>query len=339
MKQLYFFALGLSFLLGACSEPKEQLYSLQGQAFGTTYSIGYFAQEAIPGLERQVDSVFLAINESVSTYLPNSDISKINRGDSTIVVDGIFTYNYLLSKDVYEQTGGYFDPTVGVLRNAYGFGDTAPLKVLDAATIDSLRQMVGFDKVRLTKENKIIKEHPGIYFDFNAVAKGYAVDAAANLLDSNNAKNFLVEIGGEIVGKGQNLDKGQPWIVGIEAVDSQVENRSLAAKVQITNRAMASSGNYRKFRVDSLTGQKYVHTINPLTGSAEKSDVTSATVFAPNCAVADAFATSFMAMGIEKSKALLDEVRNIQVYLTYIDSEGNSQEFISEDLKKELIPE
>ena len=326
-------------VLCACSEPKEQAYSLQGQAFGTTYSIGYFATEPLPELERQLDSVFLAINESVSTYLPNSDISKINRGDSTIVVDKIFKHNYLLSKDVHQKTDGYFDPTVGVLRNAYGFGDTAPLRVLDEATIDSLRQMVGFDKVRLTSENTIVKEHSGIYFDFNAVAKGYAVDAAAGLLDSNGLENFLVEIGGEIVAKGINIDKNKPWRVGIEAIDSFLEARLIAVTVYLEDRAMASSGNYRKFRVDSLTGKKYVHTINPLTGSAQKSDVTSATVFAPNCAVADAYATSFMAMGIDRSKALVGELDDIQVYLTYIDNEGNSQEYISEDLKADLNPD
>ncbi|MEP2936904.1 MAG: FAD:protein FMN transferase [Gilvibacter sp.] len=337
MKRILLAVLAVIFIANSCNEPKNELHSLQGQAFGTTYSLGYFAEQPSLDLEQQLDSVFLAINQSVSTYLPNSDISKVNRGDSTLVVDAIFIYNYSLSKDIYEQSQGYFDPTVGALRNAYGFGDTDALKVLDATTIDSLRQMVGFDKVRLTDKNTIVKKHPGIYFDFNAVAKGYAVDRVANLLDRAQIENYLVEIGGEIVAKGINLDKEQAWTVGIEAVDSEIENRSLAARIRITNKAMASSGNYRKFRIDPVTGQKYVHTINPLTGSAAKSNVTSATVFAPSCAQADAYATSFMAMGIDRSIQLVENLSNIQVYLTYIDSLGTSQSYISESLKADLL--
>jgi thiamine biosynthesis lipoprotein len=269
--------------------------------------------------------------------LPDSDISKINAGDATLEIDNIFKDNFLLSKLVYEQTQGYFDPTVGTLRNAYGFGDTAPIKQLDLTTLDSLRVLVGFKKVQLTANNTIAKQHPGIYLDFNAVAKGYAVDQVAIMFDRAQITNYLIEIGGEIRAKGLNLDKNLPWTVGIEAVDSKLDDRSLAARVALKDRAMASSGNYRKYRVDSLTGQKYVHTINPLTGSATKNDVTSATVFAKTCAMADAYATSFMAMGIKKSLKLLPALEDVQVYLTYVDSLGNSQVYISEQLKPHLI--
>ncbi len=337
MKKLLFSVLFCGALLTSCSDSKPQLYSLQGQVFGTTYGISYFSENPSLGLEAALDSTFLAINRSVSTYLPNSDISKINSGDSTVVIDDIFKDNFLLSAQIFKETGGYFDPTIGVLRNAYGFGDTAPIEQLDVATLDSLRVLVGFQKVSLTADNTIKKEYPGIYFDFNAVAKGYAIDRISVVFNGLQIDNYLIELGGEIRAGGKNLEKGKPWVVGIEAVDSELSNRSLAAKVSLNNKAMASSGNYRKYRIDAVTGQKYVHTINPLTGSAEKSDLTSATVFAPTCAEADAYATSFMAMGITRSLRLLPALKNVQVYLTYVDSSGNSRVFISETLKADLI--
>ena len=337
MKRLLIVSCCVVGLIFSCSESTVQRFTLQGPAFGTTYGIAYFSDQQNPDLETALDSVFLAINNSVSTYLPNSDISKINNGNATLEIDPIFIDNFLLSKSVFEQTQGYFDPTVGTLRNAYGFGDTAPAKQLDLATIDSLRALVGFNKVQLTAKNTIAKQHPAIYLDFNAVAKGYAVDQVALMFDRMQIPNYLIEIGGEIRAKGLNLEKNQPWIVGIEAIDSERDSRSLAARVSLKDKSMASSGNYRKFRVDSATGQKYVHTINPLTGSAAKSDVTSATVFAKSCAKADAYATSFMAMGIERSLKLLPELEDVQVYLTYVDSIGDSQVYISEQLEPHLI--
>jgi len=324
------------FLLISCTETTQEHTYIEGKAFGTTYHIKYYSQQAFEA-QKGIDSIVNAVNQSVSTYIPGSDISKINGGDSSIVIDKTFKDVFILSEEIHAKTNGYFDPTIGVLRNAYGFGDVKPLQKIDSATLDSLMEFVGFDKVMLTSANTIKKKHPQVYFDFNAIAKGYGIDLIGSYLEKKGVTNYLIELGGEILAKGTNLSKQKPWVVGIEAVNSDIENRSFAETVPLTNQAMASSGNYRKFRVDSLTGKKYVHTINPLTGKAEQSDVTSATVIAPTCAIADAYATSFMALGLEKSEKLLKQLPDIEAYLSYNDSTGKAQVFKTsgfKDLKK-----
>jgi len=332
-KYTYFLFLFLLFSCGS-KEPKSIL--LQGEAFGTNYNIQFYSEKDID-FKKGLDSVIDAVNHSVSTYIPESDISKINRGDSTVVVDSIFREVFEISSEVNQKTNGYFDPTIGVLRNAYGFGDVKPLKNIDSTTLDSLMEFVGFQKVKLNSDGSISKEYPQIYFDFNAVAKGFGIDCIGRYLESKGVENYLIELGGEILAKGENLEKNQEWVVGIEAVNSELEDRSFEATVKLKNVGMASSGNYRKFRIDSITGKKYVHTLNPLTGSAEQSDVTSATVIAPTCGVADAYATSFMALGLEKSKELLNNLPDIEAYLTYNDSLNHQQVFITDGFKKVIV--
>ncbi len=333
MKKLFFFPLLLLFIF--CENKESKHLFLQGDAFGTTYNIQLYSEKDID-FKTGLDSVIATVNHSVSTYIPDSDITKVNQGDTLVVVDSIFREVFKISEEVNKKTNGYFDPTIGVLRNAYGFGDVKPLKNIDSITLDSLMKYVGFHKVKLNSDGTISKEYPQIYFDFNAVAKGFGIDCLGRYLESNGVTDYLIELGGEILAKGQNIEKNQEWIVGIEAVDSELEDRSFEATVSLKNVGMASSGNYRKFRIDSLTGKKYVHTLNPLTGSAEKSDVTSSTVIAPTCAIADAYATSFMAMGLEKSKKILKILPNIEAYLTYNDSLNNHQVFMTEGFKKRM---
>lgn len=330
---IYIFTL---LLLISCNNKTLQKSVFQGEAFGTTYSIQIYSNEEL-NLVKGIDSVIYVVNKSVSIYLPKSDISKINKGDTSIVVDKIFIDNFKTSSEVHQKTNGYFDPTIGVLRNAYGFGDVKPLQKIDSVALDSLLQFVGFQKVKLTSENKIEKQFPEIYFDFNAVAKGYGIDCIGSYLEANGISNYLIELGGEILTKGKNIDNNKKWVVGIENVDSQLENRTYSSIVTLQNEAMAASGNYRKFRIDSLTGKKYVHTLNPITGSAEKSDVTSATVIASTCAVADAYATAFMALGLEKSKEVLKNLNGIEAYLTYNDDTNAEKAFVTEGFKTHLL--
>ncbi|GHC56134.1 FAD:protein FMN transferase [Ulvibacter litoralis] len=331
MRALSFLAILLAFF--SCTEENPQAKLLQGNAFGTTYSIQFYASENF-NAERGIDSVIHAVNKSVSTYIPNSDISKINNGDTSVVVDEIFKEVFAISEEVHKNSHGYFDPTIGVLRNAYGFGDVKPLETIDAHVLDSLMDYVGFSKVSISEDGKVVKLHPQVYFDFNAVAKGYGIDCIGRYLETQGVTNYLIELGGEILSKGENTAKQKPWVVGIEAVDSNLENRSYQATITIQNKGMASSGNYRKFRVDSLTGKKYVHTLNPLTGSAEQSDVTSATVIAKTCGEADAYATTLMALGLEKSVAMLKDLPQVDAYITYNDGSNKEQVFMTEGFKR-----
>lgn len=313
-------------LIESCSYGVSQNFK-SGEALGTTYNITYFTNKPLD-LQNEIDSIFAAMNASMSTYIPNSDISRINRGDSTVVIDSMFREVMAISAEVFERSGGYFDPTVGVLVNAWGFGPGTSIEQMDSTKVDSLLQFVGFGKVSVGPDFLVYKEQPGIQLDFNAIAKGYTVDRLAAMIETKGIANYLVEVGGELVGRGQNALKEKPWVVGID--DPQVETgRALKKKVTLTNRALASSGNYRKFRVDSVSGRRYVHTIDPISGFTRNSNVLAASVVANSCVLADAYATAFMAMDLDESIKLLVEQKELEAYIIYLNEEGNTEEFMT----------
>ncbi|TMM56348.1 FAD:protein FMN transferase [Maribacter algarum] len=321
------------FLLGSCTPEELKIYKNQnvGGALGTSYSVIYLASEELD-YQKEIDSVFAVVNKSMSTYIPDSDISKINRGDSTVVVDEMFQEVFELSKEIYKKTNGYFDPTVGTLVNAWGFGPGKQIS-LDSTRVDSLMQFVGFDKVRLTPEKTISKKNLNIHFDFNAVAKGYAIDRLAILMNKKGILNYLIEVGGEVVAKGENIASKRAW--GIAVQDPEVESSKIS--IHLKDRAMASSGNYRKFRVDSITGKKYVHTINPKTGFTKNGNTLAVNILANTCAEADAYATAFMAMDLVDSIKFLTNQRTIDAYVIYLDEKGETQEFMTTGFKKVIM--
>ncbi|WP_422350440.1 FAD:protein FMN transferase [Flagellimonas sp.] len=324
MKQLVV-GIGILFLVG-CTPKSWVKNQTSGAALGTSYSILYISGGELD-YQKEIDSVFQVLNRSMSTYIPSSDISRINEGDSTIIVDEMFQDVFKTSSAVHKASDGYFDPTVGVLANAWGFGPGEQMD-LDSLRVDSLLAYVGWEKVRLNKDGTISKMHPSIRFDFNAVAKGYAIDRLGALLDAKGIENYLVEVGGEVLTKGINVISGKKWSVGID--DPQVEvGRQLKLIVSLENKAMASSGNYRKFRVDPETGEKYVHTIDPKTGFTKNSSVLAASVVANNCAEADAYATAFMAMDLTDTKKLLETEDDLEAYIIYLDGNGETKEFMT----------
>ncbi|MEH6681876.1 MAG: FAD:protein FMN transferase [Sediminicola sp.] len=335
MKKILLGTIIAAMLLGACNRDPKWVKNFQsGEALGTSYHITYFHGEELD-LQVQIDSVFDAVNRSMSTYIPDSDISKVNRGDSTLQVDTMFKDVFLLSSEIHKNTFGYFDPTVGTLVNAWGFGPGKQLE-LDSLKVDSLMRYVGFGKVSMSDDNRIIKDDPNIYFDFNAIAKGYAIDRLAAMMDAQGITDYLLEVGGEIVGKGMNLLKDKEWVVGID--DPQGVDRSVPKLlINLRDIAMASSGNYRKFRIDSVTGTKYVHTINAKTGYTKNSNILAASVIADNCAKADAYATALMAMELEDSKSVLAAQQDLEAYIIYVDTAGETQQFMTEGFKKRVI--
>lgn len=305
----------------SCEKEREPI-RLQGFVFGTTYSIIYY--DNTENYEKEIKQLFDKVNQSLSTYVENSDISKINRGESELAVDEYFQEVFTKSARIYKETEGYFDPTVGNLVNAWGFGPEKPLKQLSDQQVDSLMEFVGFDKVQLI-ENKIEKEIPEVYFDFNAIAKGYGIDVIGRFLESQGVSTYLVEIGGEIRVRGLKPE-GLKWSIQIDAPNMD-GTRSAYDLISLTDVSMASSGNYRKYRI-SESGQKYVHTINPKTGYAIESNLLAANVIAPlDCADVDAYATAFMAMGFEKTKAFLNQIPELKVILIYVDAQGEIQEY------------
>ncbi len=323
-------------LLGCTSKNEE--YAFEGEALGTSYHIKYFSEEDI-SFQKGLDSIIESINNSMSTYRKDSDISKINKGDTSIVVDNDFRNVFEQSEKIYKESNGFFDPTVGNLVNAYGFGPDARRDSLTLVEIDSMLQYVGFNKLKLRSNNKIYKEDTRIYLDFNAIAKGYTVDVIARYLDSYNVGNYLIELGGELVAKGMNKSSGESWIVAIDDPLQTEENRVFEATLYLKNRGMATSGNYRKFRLDSLNGQRYVHTINPINGRSEKSNLLSASVLAENCALADGYATAFMALGLERSQEMLSRIHDVDVYFIYAEENEEVKIFSTPGFKKVLRAE
>jgi len=315
----------------------EKVYLIEGEAQGSTYHIKYIA-ERDENLKPAIDSILEVIDLSMSTYRPDSAISKINQGDTTVVVDEHFRKVFEASQQIWQESEGLFDPTVGVLVNAWGFGKQK-ISEADLPTdkkIDSLRKYVGFDKVALTEKNLIKKRYTEILFDFNAIAQGYTSDVVANYLSARGIKNYIVEIAGEMYLKGKNTVEDKLWTIGVENPLKPLDDRDLVATIQFTNQGLATSGNYRKVWTDS-NGRKYVHSINPLTGRATQSDVLSATVVAPSTMLADGYATMFMVMGLAKSKAFLEKHPDLAVLLVYSDDKHQEATYKTKSFEKLII--
>lgn len=335
MKYLVFI---LTMVMVACQPSvNEKVYLIEGEAQGSTYHIKYIA-ERDENLKPAIDSILEVIDRSMSTYRSDSAISKINQGDTTVVVDEHFRKVFEASQQIWQESEGLFDPTVGVLVNAWGFGKQK-ISEADLPTdkkIDSLRKYVGFDKVALTEKNLIKKRYTEILFDFNAIAQGYTSDVVANYLSARGIKNYIVEIAGEMYLKGKNTVEDKSWTIGVENPLKPLDDRDLVATIQFTNQGLATSGNYRKVWTDS-NGRKYVHSINPLTGRATQSDVLSATVVAPSTMLADGYATMFMVMGLAKSKAFLEKYPDFAVLLVYSDDKHQEATYKTKSFEKLII--
>tara|TARA_B100000945_G_C20407725_1_gene610951 strand:+ start:582 stop:1580 length:999 start_codon:yes stop_codon:yes gene_type:complete len=296
----------------SCSKPANKKI-ISGYSFGTSFSIQFEKNNDENIIKNKIDSLFKIVNNSFSTYISDSDISKINRGDSLLVVDDHFKKVFLKSYEIWELSQGFFDPTVGSLVNAYGFGPENKIKNFSKKQLDSLIELTGFSKVSLTSEGTIKKKYSNIYLDFNAIGKGYIVDLISELLISYDIKNFLIEIGGEIIAKGKNPNSGDFWKVAIDN-PSQKNNRQFIKTIFLKNKALATSGNYRKYIIDSLTGKKYVHTINPKNGKSFQSKILSVSVLASDCMTADAWATALMVMPFRLSKSIIESIEGIDAY-------------------------
>ena len=307
------FFLILFFLFSACS--RHEVVSIDGQALGSYYRVKYldigYTKE---NLQKGIDSILNIMNNSMSTYLPSSDLSKINRGDSTVVVDEHFEKVFNKANLMWYKSQGYFDPTVGAWVNAYGFGPNKKIKKIGLKERDSLMKITGWPRIRLTKDKKIIKDDKNIFIDFNALAKGYAVDQINLYFEKAGSKNHLIDIGGELISRGKNLVTNKFWSVGIEKPIESTLPRKIFDIIELNNQALATSGNYRKYRIDKETKQKYVHSINPLNGRPARSNILSVSVKALDCMTADAFATALMVMPLDMGKKLINETPDVDAF-------------------------
>ncbi|WP_243743996.1 FAD:protein FMN transferase [Tenacibaculum caenipelagi] len=322
IKRITFIVVSLLLLMSCKEEKRQNETRLEGSVFGTTYHITYVSST---NYQKSIDSLYHLVNKSLSTYMPTSDISKINQGDSTVVVDDMFVEVFEKAKKIYKETDGYFDPTIGRLIDAYGFGSGKEKKDLTSEEISALMEHVGFDKVVL-KDRKVYRESENIEFNVNAFAKGYGVDVIGRFFEAKNIHDYIVEIGGEIRARGTK--HGKLWKVAIEKPNTD-GTRSVQKYIELDNESMATSGNYRKYKVNA-EGKKIVHTVNAKTGLAEESNLLSVSVrLKGDCADVDAYATAFLAMGLEKTKVFLQKHPELKVVLLYNDENNTMQEFVN----------
>ncbi|NMM49743.1 FAD:protein FMN transferase [Marinigracilibium pacificum] len=311
-------------------ESETKLIAVTGKTMGTYYSIKY-----LDSLDRNfkpiIDSTLEVFNQSLSTYIPDSEISIFNRNDS-LTFNLPFFYPVLKrSEEIFAKTNGAFDPTVMPLVRLWGFGPDKKSEV-DSAIISETLTKVGFDKITYNQDY-IKKLTKGVELDFSAIAKGYGVDVISDLLSKNGINNYLVEIGGEVRVNGLNHE-GQAWSIGIDKPEENTSQaKKMSAIVQLSNKAMATSGNYRNFYVKD--GIKYAHTISPKTGYPIFHKLLSASVISDNCMSADAYATSFMVSGLETSKQIAEK-EGLEVILIYSDDEGNYHTYISPSLESKI---
>ena len=302
-----------------------------GLIFGTSYNIKYQCDSnLVKGIEEELKRV----DNSLSTFNEKSIITAVNQ-NKEVVLNDMFLSVYKKAMEVSENTDGAFDITVAPLVNAWGFGFKNGINP-EKAQVDSLLQIVGYKKVEL-KGDRVVKQDPRIMLDCSAIAKGFGVDVIANYLRNLGVKNFMIEIGGEIVTSGIN-EQRLPWKIGVtKPTDDPLGDAGgeLMTVMNVTDKAMATSGNYRNFYYKG--GKKYAHTIDPKTGYPVQHSLLSATVIARDCATADAYATSFMVMGLEKAKKFLEQHPELMAYFIYSDEKGENAVWFSPSLKDKIV--
>jgi thiamine biosynthesis lipoprotein len=269
-----------------------------------------------------VDSIFKSFDLTFSEYISNSIVSRINKNDSAVLLDDMFIEVFNKSKEINKETKGAFDLTVGPLVNAWGFGPEKKAKI-DSATIDSIMQYIGMEKIRI-EGRKLIKDLPGIKIDVNSIAQGYAVDVVYRYFEKLGIKNYMVEIGGEVRSKGKNPNNDL-WRIG---VDKPIDGNNMAGDdlqtiILLDNKSVTTSGNYRKYFEED--GRKYSHIIDPHTGYPYKNSLLSVTVIANNGLTADGYDTPLMVMGLEKAREFLKLHTDLDAYMIYSDEMGNFQ--------------
>jgi thiamine biosynthesis lipoprotein len=323
--------LGIVFLLTSCNAVnKGEYYSFQGFTQGTTYSVTY-QHPSLNDLQEEIDSLFRVFDSSLNSYDSTSIISSINRNVEGVRTDSLFRTVFREASRVYQISGGAFDITLAPLINAWGFGPGQQLD-MDSAMVDSLLQYVGMDKVTLVGD-RVIKSSPHVRLNVNAIAQGYSVDVLAAYLEGLGCSNYMVEVGGEIRTRGMN-PKGNFWRIGVDRPElgNNVPGRALQVVINMHDRSLATSGNYRKFY--EKDGVMITHSIDPATGFPKASNLLSVSILTDECITADAYATACMVMGLEKARVFIEKQKGVDAYFIYGDEFGNYQVWHTDGLRK-----
>ena len=333
----YFF--GLLFVLSIVprpgNTPLETPVFIEGVTMGTTYHITYFDARQ-RNFKSQVDSLLALVNAGINTYDSSSEISRFNRSEHGIDFRRSYLRDALTrAKEIYTGSGGAFDPTVMPLVNAWGFGPGTAYQLSDQK-VDSLKNLIGFDKVSLT-ERHVHKDDSRVQLDLGGIGQGFGADVVFDFLRSKGITNMIVELGGEGLSLGKNLQKNKPWVIGILHPNSTPENQFFKAYVTLADRSFTTSGNYFNYRI--VNGRKYGHTMDPVKGLPVQNSLLSASVFSRDCSSADGWATAFMVMGVERAIAKLQTLPELDALLMYSDDEGNVQTYMTPGIRKDVTLE
>ena len=320
----------LMIIVSKCRENKQEdktgsSIEIEGQTMGTFYSIKYLDSQN-RNFKKEIDSLLVDFNQSLSTYIPSSEISTFNTTGKFSFELPYFYPVLKRSKEIHDITEGAFNPTIMPLVNAWGFGPDRPQKP-DSAKVKELLKLVDFNNINFDK-TKLERQNEKSTLDFSAIAKGYGVDVVAEYLKSKEITNLMVEIGGEMYCGGKNA-KGENWLVGIEKPVE--EERKLHTAIALENEAIATSGNYRNYHI--IDGIKYAHTISPFTGFPKNQKLLSVSVITKDCMTADAFATAFMVLGLEKTISILNENPELKAYLIFSNDNNEFSTYTTDNLK------
>ena len=328
MKYFVLVIIGICFLTSGCKR-EGKIVKFGGEAQGTYYAITYVDADG-RNFQDSIDVILKKFDSSCSIYKSNSIISRFNNNDPTAIADKDFTTVFNKAMEVSERSGGAFDITVGQLVRAWGFSIKGKLK-MDDHKVDSLKQYVGYKKVKLVN-GRVIKENPNIQLDYNALAQGYSSDVLGRFLESKGIKNYLIDVGGEVLGRGRKPDGGF-WSVGIERPpNDSLQKQQLEAIVSLDNRALSTSGNYRKYFIKD--GVKYSHDIDPITGYPVHHTLLAVSVLAENSMTADAFCCAFLVMGKEKALEFIKHNPGLEAYFIYSDEKGTLKTQCSPGFRK-----
>jgi thiamine biosynthesis lipoprotein len=298
---------------------------VDGSTMGTTYHITYFDSEN-RNFKAAIDSLLMLVNKSINNYDSSSEISQFNKSSQGIAFSLPFLKSPIkISAEVFQASMGAFDPTVMPLVNAWGFSHGKMIS-MNQSRVDSLREFIGFEKIKVTQDS-LIKLDARTQLDFGGIGQGYGADVITDFLKSKGISNMLVELGGEGMACGVNAKTGQPWTIGILDPNSTRDSLYFKAYVSIKDKSFTTSGNYFNYKI--VDGRKYSHTIDPQTGFPVQREILSASIFANNATVADAWGTAFMVMGHDKAMDILRRHPELDAFLIFTTPEGKIQTYIT----------
>lgn len=304
-------------------------FLIEGETMATTYHVSYFDPQN-RDFKHSIDSLLILVNKSINNYDTASEVSRFNRSSDGIVPALPYLLPALtIAQKVFVESNGAFDMTVMPLVNAWGFGPAQKVRP-DSTKIDSLKSLIGFEKILLT-ENRITKSDPRVQLDFGGIGQGYGADVIAQFLKAKGIENMLVELGGEGLAFGTNLKTKKTWEIGILDPNSTRDNQFFKAYASLSNKAFTTSGSYFNYR--EVDGKKFSHTIDPKTGYPANRALLSATVFAVDCTTADAWGTALMVMGHEQAIEILKNHPELDVLLLYTNAEGELESYVTDGIK------